>query len=125
MAKNLVKKGFDVTVFDLKEGPVEELKAVGAAGASSCKELAKASDVIMVMVCNDQEIQKVIHGRNEVWEGIRDGSTLIISSTSDPLHCQKIASEARPRGGQGSRCTGEWGEDWRRGWNPNLYGGRR
>ncbi len=35
MAKNLVKKGIDVTVFDLKEGPVEELKAVGAAVASS------------------------------------------------------------------------------------------
>jgi 3-hydroxyisobutyrate dehydrogenase len=97
MAKKLVEKGFSTTVYDLRKEFVEELKASGAIAADSCRKLAEVSDVVIILVRTDKQVEEVLYGKNGVWEGIRDGSTIIISSTIDPLLCQKIASAAEHR----------------------------
>jgi 3-hydroxyisobutyrate dehydrogenase-like beta-hydroxyacid dehydrogenase len=98
MAKNLVKKGFDLTVYDVIEKPVEELQASGAKRAYTCKEAAMASDITIAMVRDDAQIDDVIYGENGVWEGAKEGSVFVICSTIDPLHCQGIAAEGREKG---------------------------
>ena len=98
MAKNLIKKGFDLTVYDVAEKPVAELLALGAKSADTCKEAARVSGVIITMVRDDAQIDEVIYGENGVWEGAREGSIFVISSTIDPLHCQRIAAEGKEKG---------------------------
>ncbi|MFC1916560.1 NAD(P)-dependent oxidoreductase [Chloroflexota bacterium] len=93
MAKNLVKKGFDLSVYDVMKEPVEELRTLGARVADSCQEVAEVSDVIISMVRDGFQTEDVLHGKNGVWEGVRRGSVIIISSTIAPLHCQRIAAE--------------------------------
>ena len=41
MARNLIKKGFGLTVFDIVPERMEALKAAGAVGVASCREVAK------------------------------------------------------------------------------------
>jgi 3-hydroxyisobutyrate dehydrogenase-like beta-hydroxyacid dehydrogenase len=41
MANNLIKKGFSLVVFDLFSERMEPLKALGAEGTNSCKEVAE------------------------------------------------------------------------------------
>lgn len=98
MAKKLVKKEFEVTVYDVAEKRVKELQALGAKSAASCKEAAETSDVTIIMVRDDPQIDKVVCGENGVWEGVKAGSIIIISSTVDPLHCQRIASKGEEKG---------------------------
>ncbi len=98
MAKNLVRKGFDLTVYDAVGKSVEELQALGAKSADTCKEAAMVSDVIITMVRDDTQIDEVIYGENGIWEGAREGSIFVISSTIDPLHCQRIAAEGKEKG---------------------------
>lgn len=98
MAKNLVKKGFDLTVFDVREEPVNELVQMGAKKAKTPKELAAASEVVFVMVRDDAQTTEVILGKDGVLNGIKNGSTIIITSTVSPSLCQKIAKEAAKKG---------------------------
>ena len=98
MAKNLVTKGFDLTVYDVKLEPVNELKQMGAKAAKSPKELAAATDVIFTMVRDDAQTDEVLLGRDSVFEGIKSGSTIIISSTISPSLCQRIDREASKKG---------------------------
>jgi len=98
MAKNLVKKGFALTVYDVAEKPVKELQALGAKSAATCKEAAETSDVTIIMVRDDPQIDQVIYGENGVWKGVKEGSIIIISSTVSPLHCQRIATEGEEKG---------------------------
>lgn len=55
MAEKLVKKGFELTVYDVAEKPVKELQALGAKSAASCKEAAETSDVTIIMVRDDPQ----------------------------------------------------------------------
>jgi len=98
MARNLIKKGFDVTVYDVREEPLKEFKELGANVADSCKGLASISDVVISVVRDDLDTDEVIRGGNGVWEGIRKESIVIISSTIDPFHCQKLAAEGEGKG---------------------------
>ena len=47
IALHLVECGFDLTVFDIKVEPLEELKKLGAKVATHAKELAQGTDVII------------------------------------------------------------------------------
>ena len=98
MAKNLVKKGFDLTVYDVLKEPMEELRVLGASVADSCQEVAGVSDVIISMVRDDSQTEDVLHGENGVWEGVRKGVIIIIASTITPYHCQRIAAEGAEAG---------------------------
>jgi 3-hydroxyisobutyrate dehydrogenase-like beta-hydroxyacid dehydrogenase len=60
MAKSLAKEGFPLTVYDIRQEPIEEMKALGAAGASSSREVAEASDVIISMVWDVPQTEEVI-----------------------------------------------------------------
>ena len=49
MAKNLLKAGYSLTVYDLVEASVAELEAAGAKRAANNAEVAAASDVVITM----------------------------------------------------------------------------
>jgi 3-hydroxyisobutyrate dehydrogenase len=98
MAKNLVKKGFSLTVFDIVAERMEPLKAVGAQAAGSCREVAEKCPLVITMMPASIHVREAVLGKNGVAEGIRKGSVLIDMSTIDPLTTQDIARILKEKG---------------------------
>jgi 3-hydroxyisobutyrate dehydrogenase-like beta-hydroxyacid dehydrogenase len=95
MAKSLVRGGFSLTVFDLNKQAVEEMKALGAAGAGSSREVAEASDVVISMVWDIPQTEEVIFGKDGVWKSVKKGTTIVISSSIGPEYCRKLYARAK------------------------------
>jgi 3-hydroxyisobutyrate dehydrogenase-like beta-hydroxyacid dehydrogenase len=97
MARALAKHDIPLTVYDLRKEPVEELKSFGAAGANSCREVAEASDVVISMVWDIPQTDEVIFGKDGVWEGIKEGAIIIISSSIGPDYCRNLYEKAKEK----------------------------
>lgn len=82
MAKNLVEKGFPLTVIaNRNRAPVEDLVGRGAVEARSLEDLAVASDVVILCVTGSAEVEAVMR---RVGPALRAGAYVIDASTSDP-----------------------------------------
>jgi 3-hydroxyisobutyrate dehydrogenase len=100
MAKNLVKKGFGLTVFDVVTEKMEPLKGVGAEGAASCKEVAEKCPIIITMLPSSPHVNEAVLGPKGIFEGIREGSVLIDMSTIDPITTREIARILEEKGAE-------------------------
>ncbi len=98
MALNLVRAGYPVTVHDLKPEPVAELVAAGATAASSPREVAKKSEVVITMLTSSPHVEQVMFGPEGVLEGLPAGGNIIDMSTIDPIVTRQIATAAAEKG---------------------------
>lgn len=98
MAKNILKGGFPLAVFDLASEPVEEMVALGAVAASSPKELGEKSEVIIFMVPDAPDIDAAVLGTNGLLEGVGAGSIIIVMSTINPLDVQRLGEICAKQG---------------------------
>lgn len=98
ISKNLLKAGYHVVVYDIRQEPIKEVEALGAKPAQSAKELARVSDVVFSMVVDDNQTETVVLGKEGVLEGAKKDSTIIITSTISPTLCKRIAYEAERKG---------------------------
>ena len=96
MAKNLLKAGFQLTVFDIKAEPVAELVALGAEKESSPAKVAGRCDIIMLP--NSPHVIQVLTGKDGVLEGIRPGSIIIDMSSISPVVAKKMYAAAAEKG---------------------------
>ena len=93
MARNLMKAGYPVTVYDVVGEAMEELVSEGADGASSSKEVAEKTTKIITMLPDSADSEIVILGPQGVLEGAKPGSRIIDMSSIAPSVSQKIAAE--------------------------------
>ena len=98
MAKNLVKKGFGLTVFDVVTEKMEPLKGVGAEGAASGKEVAEKCPIIITMLPSSPHVNEAVLGPKGIFEGVQKGSVLIDMSTIDPITTREIARILEEKG---------------------------
>ena len=84
MAKNLINAGYSLTVYDVVGTAVEELVTEGARAASSSKEVAQKTPVIITMVPDSADSEAAILGENGVLEGASAGDTVIDMSSIAP-----------------------------------------
>ena len=98
MARNLLKAGYSLTVYDIVGSNQEEVVADGATGASSSKEVAAASDTIITMLPDSADSEKVILGPDGVLEGAKSGAVIIDMSSIAPLVSQRIAAVCAQKG---------------------------
>lgn len=89
MARNLVSKGYVLTVFDVDETRMEKLE--GVSKASSCREVASNSDIIITMLPNSPHVKEAVLGKGGVIEGARPGAILVDMSSVAPLASREIA----------------------------------
>ncbi len=91
IAAHLVAKGFKVVGYD----PVEEARnkavALGARGAASAREAARASDLVIIVVGFDSEVEEVLFGGGGVLEGARPGLIVALGSTVAPRYSTRLA----------------------------------
>ena len=98
MARNLLKAGFSLTVYNRTASKAYPLLELGAAWAPSPADLARASDVVLTILPDTPDVEAVLFGPKGVWEGIRPGSIVIEMSTIAPdaavRFAQRLAEKA-------------------------------
>jgi 3-hydroxyisobutyrate dehydrogenase len=101
MAGHLAKKGFDVTVFDLRRDLVERFAAGhGATAAATVADVARGADAVITMLPNDKIVRKAILGDSDdgAASALAKGAVVIDMSTSDPIGTRSLAEALAPRG---------------------------
>ena len=93
MAKNLVKAGHELVVFDFNQDAVNELVAAGATAAKNNADLASQVDTIITMVPNSPHVRAAMFGENGVTETAKPGTTVIDMSSIDPVESKKIGAD--------------------------------
>lgn len=110
MAKNLIKAGHELTVFDFNKEAVADLVSCGAAAAESNKDLASKVDVVITMVPNSPQVRAAVLGKDGVVEGAKEGLVLIDMSSIDPTESKKIGAELAEHGIEMLDCPVSGGE---------------
>ncbi|WP_405172262.1 2-hydroxy-3-oxopropionate reductase [Paenibacillus sp. FSL H8-0280] len=91
MSLNLIRAGYDVSVYDINQTAVMSLADAGARGAASPKEVAEHSDVIFTMLPNSEHVRTVIMGEQGVLAGANTGSIIIDMSSISPVVSKELA----------------------------------
>lgn len=97
MAKNLIKAGYALTVYD-KFAPTDDLVALGAVAAKSNKDVAAQSDIIITMLPNSPHVKEAVMVENGVLDGARPGAILVDMSSIAPSASQEICAAAKAKG---------------------------
>jgi 2-hydroxy-3-oxopropionate reductase len=98
MAGHLVKAGHRVHVYDLNPEAIRELSAKGAEVCRSCKEVAEKSDIIILMVPDTPDVEKVLFGREGVAESVKKGSVVVDMSSISPIATKEFAKKLQGLG---------------------------
>ncbi|HEY8348185.1 MAG TPA: NAD(P)-dependent oxidoreductase [Symbiobacteriaceae bacterium] len=95
MARNLLKAGHRVTVYNRSQGVVQELVKEGAEAAASPREVAERSRVLFTCLPTPDVVMDVIR---QALEGARPGDIYVDHSTIGVSHARKLAEMCREKG---------------------------
>lgn len=98
MAANLLKAGFNLTVWNRTPGRITPLAQAGAGVSDSPADVAAGSDIIITCVSDTPDVEAVILGPRGVIERARPGSLVIDCSTISPAATREIAARLREKG---------------------------
>ncbi|MGH3145675.1 MAG: 2-hydroxy-3-oxopropionate reductase [Rubrobacter sp.] len=98
MAKNLIEAGHELVLYNRTSEKAEELAGEGATVASSPKEVAERSDVIITMLPDSPQVEEVLAGESGVLEGIGEGALIVDMSSISPVITQELAAGAKEKG---------------------------
>jgi 2-hydroxy-3-oxopropionate reductase len=98
MARNLLKAGYSLVVYDMFPAPVAELVEAGAARGESSSDTAARSDVIITMLPDGPDVEAAALGPKGVLEGARRGSVVVDMSSISPIVAQKVAAACAAKG---------------------------
>jgi 2-hydroxy-3-oxopropionate reductase len=97
MAKNLLKAGHQLVVYDVVKEKVDDLVQAGAEPADNCRDAASRGDIIILMLPDSPEVEAVMLGEEGVLEGARPGSIIIDMSSISPLVDIALEKKARAK----------------------------
>jgi 3-hydroxyisobutyrate dehydrogenase len=99
MAANLLKGGFEVTVFDARpETAAAFVTQHGGKAAASLADLARSADAIVTMLPDDKIVRKVMLDAGGAAAALAKGAVLIDMSTCDPTGTRKTAEALEKSG---------------------------
>lgn len=98
MAKNLLKAGYQLVVYDINQAAVQEVVAAGAVAGSSPMDVATKAETIITMLPNSPEVKEVVLGADGVLAGAKPGAVIIDMSSIAPLASKEIAAQAAEHG---------------------------
>lgn len=98
MARNLIKAGYPLVVHSRSHPPVEEIGKEGAKIAANPQEVAAQTEVVVTMLPDSPDVERVIAGDQGVFAGAKPGTLLIDMSTISPIVARRLAAEAEGLG---------------------------
>jgi len=98
MARNLLKAGYKLVVYDVNEHAIDELVEDGAQPAKSSGDVASQCEVIITMLPNSPDVKLAVLGQHGVIDGAKPGSVLIDMSSIAPLTSKEVAEKLQQKG---------------------------
>ena len=98
LANNLIKSRYKVIVIDLDAKLSKKFKKKGAVIASSPKELAENSDIVITCLPSPKACSKVMTGKNGVLEGLSKNKIWLEMSTTDQSEVKRIGIMVKKKG---------------------------
>jgi len=117
MAANLLEAGYPVVAHNRTQQAVDELAESGAEAASSSREVAERSEVVITMLPDSPDVEAVVLGDDGVAEGLSEGALYVDMSSIAPATSRELhealeskgveAVDAPVSGGQPAAESGE------------------
>lgn len=98
MAKNLLKAGYRLNVYNRTKASARELVELGANWQDTVAELAEASQLVISMVGYPKDVEEVYLGKDGLLAHAKTGSYLVDMTTSSPLLAKKLTEEGKKKG---------------------------
>lgn len=98
MARNLLKAGFTLTVFDLVADAMATLASEGAKAAASAAEAVRGADVVVSMLPASRHVESLYLGDAGLLAQVAAGSLILECSTIAPDSARKVHAAAAARG---------------------------
>lgn len=83
MAVNLIRAGYQLSVYDINQDALKDLAQQGAVIAKSLQDLAANSDIIISILPDSPQVKEVAMGKDGLMAGLRAGKLFIDMSTID------------------------------------------
>lgn len=98
MARNLIRAGHQLVVYDVRENAAANLIELGARWAASPKAVAEQCRVVFASLPGPPEVERVVLGPDGVLAGAARGSVLFDLSSNAPPVIRRIAAQAADHG---------------------------
>jgi len=95
---NLLKAGYDVTVYNRTPGKAGRLLAAGAKEAATAREAVAGAEVIMIMVSDDKAVEAMVFGEDGALAGVQSGQIAIDLTTVNPKTALREAAAFNAKG---------------------------
>ena len=99
MARNLIRKGHHLQIYNRTRAKAEEVAQLGAKVASTPAEAACGADVIISMLADPKAVADCFEGPDGILSALKKGAVVIDSSTVSPPTTQRMAEQVRAKGG--------------------------
>ncbi len=97
MVANLIKGGHTLFLTS-RSGVPQELTAAGGKACASAREVAQKADVIITMVPDTPDVERVLFGKDGVAEGLSPGKIVVDMSSISPIETKAFAERIKKTG---------------------------
>ena len=99
IAKNLVTKGFPLTVrVNRNRAPLADLLAAGAKEVKTNADVARNADIVFLCVTGAPQVEEIINGKDGIAAAAHKGLVVIDTSTSEPATTAKMREALADKG---------------------------
>ena len=92
VAKSLLAKKFETHVYDVRADAVKAFAAQGAKAAATPAALGAACDVVVLLVVNAEQTEKVLFGEQGAAAAMRKGGVVVSSATLAPDFAEQLGA---------------------------------
>ena len=98
MAKNLIKAGHSLVVYNRSRAASDEVAAAGAKAAASPADVARQATIIITIVPDTPDVELVLTGPDGVLSTVQRGAIVIDMSSISPVATQRLAKMVADKG---------------------------
>lgn len=98
MARNLLKAGFHVQVYNRSHKKSEDLANEGAKAVKSPREVLNGAEVVITMISNDKVLEDLVYGPHGLLEHMSPGTIHLSMSTVGPTTSRKLEKDHQAKG---------------------------
>jgi len=93
MARNILKAGFPLIGYDVREEPLRVIEALAGQVAKHPREVSERARITFVVVLNYPQIEQVVLGEHGLQEGVKPGDVIVLMSTISPMQVKQVAQK--------------------------------
>ena len=98
MAGNLIRAGFELVVFDVREQAIAPLQALGAGTAANPREVGARAGTVISMLPDTPDVEAVVYGPDGLLSDAPSCRLIVDMSTIAPGAVRKISADLAAKG---------------------------